>query len=491
MPDDHNIAWTNTLGMGAIIAVVFTAAFVLDTFAPSLLEIIIACKVFTLVVLAAITYYNKQLVEQSGVRVWLNRAMAGLGATIAAGVLIQLVINAASPATSSTTKAAARTSAPYIGNTPMCLNGISAGHWVETRCDPPASDKSVKSAFCQTSQWIWDADPRCPIGKLSTSKLRSVYHGKKILFAGDSEVRNVYHQFVGLLDPGYQQNMSSEVKHTNIHYQASFDRNMSIDFIWAPMAMNLTSVVHNNMHTGANYQVMAMGATLWDALMGRSVAFYNNELKLLASEISSSGTRRNATTLLWIQTTTITTDRLVTDDKRKYMNEEAIQQYRAAFLASPAAQLFDTVIDGTRASLGKRSKPVDGVHYSDDVYEVVAHMVSNGYTAHFPALSATSPSKKPYVPRTTGSMSFPLLGAMVVGLAAIMLFTMDSFLGIGYLSLVLYGRAYDWDAGYAAMHKKILGTSEDAPVARAGARDAEEGKGDLENDSLLESKTSL
>jgi hypothetical protein len=57
-------------------------------------------------------------------------------------------------------------------------------------------------AYCQTSKWVWDASP-CPIAKLPTSKLRSTYAGRRVLFVGDSEIRNVYHQFVAILDPSY------------------------------------------------------------------------------------------------------------------------------------------------------------------------------------------------------------------------------------------------------------------------------------------------
>jgi hypothetical protein len=62
---------------------------------------------------------------------------------------------------------------------------------------------SPKVAYCQTSKWVWDQSP-CPIAKLPTSKLRSTYAGKRVLFVGDSEIRNVYHQFVAILDPSYQ-----------------------------------------------------------------------------------------------------------------------------------------------------------------------------------------------------------------------------------------------------------------------------------------------
>jgi hypothetical protein len=35
---------------------------------------------------------------------------------------------------------------------------------------------------------------------------------------------------------------------------------------------------------------------------------------------------------------------------------------------------------------------------------------------------------------------------------------MDSWLGLGSLSLALFGRGYDWEEGYAPLHRKILGS---------------------------------
>jgi hypothetical protein len=40
-----------------------------------------------------------------------------------------------------------------------------------------------------------------------------------------------------------------------------------------------------------------------------------------------------------------------------------------------------------------------------------------------------------------------------------MLFTMDNFLGVGFLSLQLFGRSFDWEAGYGPLLKKLHGGS--------------------------------
>jgi hypothetical protein len=112
-----------------------------------------------------------------------------------------------------------------------------------------------------------------------------------------------------------------------------------------------------------------------------------------------------------------------------------------------------TVIDTTKASTGRDC--VDGVHYSDDVYSVIAQMVANAYTLHFPAYFAKSGKPSANNPKPTGSMSFPTYGGYILLLSFVMLFGMDSFLGIGFLSLKLFGVSLDWEAAYGPLHKKI------------------------------------
>merc|ERR1712070_1240398 len=93
-------------------------------------------------------------------------------------------------------------------------------------------------------------------------------------------------------------------------------------------------------------------------------------------------------------------------------------------------------------------------------------MASNMYSLHFPLLNdiwmtLTPMNKKakkktgPYVPKKTGSMSFPSLGMGVLALSLVMLVTMDSFLGFGFLSLIIFGKRFDWEAAYAPLHKEL------------------------------------
>eukprot|EP01035_Chromulina_nebulosa_P020263 gene20263-26307_t len=58
-------------------------------------------------------------------------------------------------------------------------------------------------------------------------------------------------------------------------------------------------------------------------------------------------------------------------------------------------------------------------------------------------------------PRATGIMSYPSYGLLVLFISIVMLVTLDGFLGIGYLSLALFGRSFDWDEAFIPLLNKI------------------------------------
>lgn len=69
-----------------------------------------------------------------------------------------------------------------------------------------------------------------------------------------------------------------------------------------------------------------------------------------------------------------------------------------------------------------------------------------------------------YIPKPTGSMSFPLSGFGVLILSAIMIFTMDNFLGLGWLGLLIFGKHYDWDEAFGPLHASITNSNSDANI---------------------------
>ena len=336
----------------------------------------------------------------------------------------------------------------YTGDSADCLQSISKGHWSSIGC--PQSSGIDKVAYCESTKWVWDNKSKdCPVGKVSTTKARAVFKGKSIVFLGDSIVRGVYHQFNTILDPTYHQNYSLPYKHMGLTYKPTVV-NTTVSFIWAPVVRNLTAVIGTALKD-KSYNYIVSGAAAWDALYDRNINSYRSDLEALSKLNNDAKILQT-----WMQPTTIIDGRLPTVEKQQYMTEAIIKTYRESFIQSKAASKFDTIIDPTMVSAGREGGSVDGVHYSEEVYKVMAQMVTNGYMLHFSNNYAKGPSAKKE-PKKTGAMSFPSYGAAMLILSAIMIFSMDSWLGFGFLSLKVFNRSYDWDAAYLPLLKKVLG----------------------------------
>jgi len=499
LPEDKDIAWRNMFGLGFVVAIAYASAYLLVfSFSPSLLEVLAMCILLTLLVLMYLnSSSNQSLNEVPYYRLWSRRAVILLTLVLVIGATLQFIYNTIDQSYADTTTAAVTiinppssllstssestglvpsttisASAKAAHVTPECLRAISKGQWIHVPCSSSSSTSS-KVAFCQTTSWQWVTDSaltNCPIGTITTNTLRLIFHNKKIAFIGDSQIRNIYHQFIHNLDSTYKTNYSPDLKHKDINYIVTYDDNkVNVNFIWAPFLNNVTDTLKSK--SNEQYDMIVVGAACWDALVERNLPDYNNILTTNLNSVMEN-LNKSMTTTIWIQPTTIIDNRLMTTEKRNYMSEDIVQKYRTSFLSSNVAKLFTIVIDTTTAASTQES--LDGVHYSEVVYDVIAQMVANGYALHSPVhfstllTSTTSTSsssssakkpKAPYVPKTTGSMSFPSYGACVLFLSFLMIFLMDSFLGIGYISLLVFGRSYDWDAAYSALHRKILGSN--------------------------------
>ena len=491
MPDDKNITFLNCIGTGVVLLIVFVVATLLHSLSPTVLEVVLAClglMLAAMVVIGRFTKVSENLLYQQS----SGRAMIIVGMALAAGTVLQLVLNASSEA--ATIGGADLSTAPYIGNTAACLDSVSSGYWVQGKCSTdPVLLKSNKMAYCQTDQWMWD-NAVCPVGKFSAAKMKSTFKGKKVAFIGDSLVRSSYHQFISLIDPAYTQNRSFDLKHSNIDYPNA-NSTSPISFIWAPLIENVVAAYHSiltapveNSQKLFKYDLIVVGVSYWDALHKRDVENYKLALDNLADTMAPVAQASPGTVNIWLLPTTVIDHLLQSPEKRQYMTEGTIETYKTAFRSSKAAtSLFKTVINPANVSRTREAGSVDGVHYTTEVYQVIAHMISNGYALHFPQIAAPSKSAapaKPFVPKKTGAMSSPYHGAWMLVLSVVMLFLMDSFLGIGFFSLAICGRALDWEAAYGPLHKKIS-----ASLQKESERQEHKilgGDRSAETDSLLE-----
>jgi len=297
--------------------------------------------------------------------------------------------------------------------------------------------------------------------------------------------------------------VSFDTKHSDLSHTIPA-ANAKVNFQWAPYASNVTSIMKSGIGPAPASDYVIAGGGLWDALHERSVSSYENEMKSLAAAFRSVHAKHTASirqtevggalghaaggvavtsrpfpVYVWLQPTTIFDARLA-PEKKEHMNEDTIRIYRQAAVTGLTGAV-DLVLDATTASSVRSDGSMDGIHFVDSVYQVIAQMIVNAYGLRYPArlVSGTPPkAQKPYKPKETGSMSSPLYGLMVLGFSCVMLWGMDSLLGIGNISLSLFGMRADWDQAYGSLHKKLgispAGVSTGGEPAGASGADVSE-----------------
>ena len=309
---------------------------------------------------------------------------------------------------------------------------------------------------------------------VGVARARSIFKNKKVSFMGDSVMRNVYYQFVTLVDPEFALNETTVTRHSDIVIRPSFLKNATFEFHWTPLVDDITRTLIQK-QLAKDSDMIVLGAAAWHALNEKNISLYSEALESLKGAIAKSrephveivngtrisevhsGVHKVPPPFIWLQPTTVIDGKLTTSEKLSFMPEATIEQYRVAYSNSSLARTVCTTVDPRAACTGREA--TDGIHYSQEVYKVIAQMTLNSYILRVPALYSQSEDKKKYEPKKTGGMSFPTYGAVVLALSAIMLFSMDSFLGIGFLSLLLSGRSSDWESAYGPLHKKILKSS--------------------------------
>jgi len=482
LPEDAGIAAKNFLGTVLIIGIFFVMAYVMVSLEITIWEILIACTGLSVVMLFVIERFSPVASEIPSYKTISHRFMVWLVIAFVAALLLQLgMVNDSTLAPVDAQKTV------YLGTSPTCMNTLSHGHWVHNHCDEAGNVKLDKSiAFCEKNEWIWEntLGSKCPIERITTTKAAALWKGKNVLFVGDSTVRSTYHQFVSLAVPSYQTNYSTELKHQDFVYKIA-KTNTSFAFKWSPYAANITTFLTSPPADSiTKYDLIVLGATLWDALHVHDVATYTKDLVEINTLLKSSSSVFSSAIHLWLLPPKVVSDRLITDEKRAFINEAKVTNYRElSKLTFANASAFHAVLDTVSVSELRETTSLDGVHYGEEVYTVIAQMVTNGYMLQFPKLySGKTASTAPYRPKVTGAMSFPGYGACMMALIVIMLFTMDGFLGIGFLSLGLFGERYDWEAAYAPFLRimtNFANKNKEPPVS------ARELKSDPEQANLL------
>lgn len=449
IPDDKAIALKNMIGSTVIFGCFsLVGMWMFNYGVNSGIEIIIACVMLFIASILIISKYGA--IEED-----LQFAYCRSRWFIASTIFICALIFARPVITNSTDIVPVATSSQIPISTKSvpresCLGVLGQGSWVSGHDCDFQSPALVLSAHCTSSSWAWDSNivrkSGCDhvLARLPPVAAGNLFKGKTVSFCGDSQVRDLYHAYNRQISPKYNLIIPDELKHSDMTYVHSLvDGTSKALFQWNPRVNNISSCFN----IGADYYVL--GASLWDALWVRNLQSYTSDIK------QASQSFRNHS-VIWVQPHKIVDRLLRTPEKLQYMNEATMNKYREAVysLALPVKAILDPL----NISSFKENSTDDGIHYYSEVNDAFSQLLLNALNILTPRKTASTSNKSG--PKAPDSMSFSNWGIGILTLAFVMLVTMDSFFGIGWLSLKLAGRSFDYMEAYGVLLSKSNKKSE-------------------------------
>lgn len=451
LPDNGTLAARNLIGGIVLSGMAYVVAAVVFYSNPTLFSIFLACLFCFLMLTLVIRKRSIECkVSKNFEYTWRNMFIC-CAILLVLGAMSASLFETTDPTSNGTTKVP---TVPVL--TKRCKNMATSGHWVESSS---CGSDSKSAALCTSSKWEWQVDPSCPFHLISPSDGASMFKNKKILFLGDSQSRSVFHAFNRLVSKDYVEN--SVVRHGDLSNHNE-KLGIDVDFLWTPFLRNVTTSLKQNCNNDrANFYVVS--ATLWDALHFHNLEEYKKQLGDFINEVeicNAAKTNKAKGKVIWLSPPPVIDSRLNTPEKLMFMTESKVDEFRH-LAESNNVNLRDVVvsiINPSNVTRGKESTSTDGVHYGVDVYNVLAEIVANIFSADngLVAKNTKSAKKNPYPNgKPTGSMSDPKLGFGILVLSAIMIFGWDSWLGIGMVSLWLFGIKPDWERAYRPLLDKI------------------------------------
>ena len=275
-------------------------------------------------------------------------------------------------------------------NSRSCVDGVNQGSWSA----PSSALAGENIAVSSSSVWSWSIPggtaSKCPKrARMGADAALKLLQGKTVLVVGDSVARSLFHAVARAMGdrPGNSHNATSP-RHADI--EATFGIGASLPsgnsrgssgnlrFLWAPFASNVTHRLQGYRDVAPDVVLASTG--LWDALHGRNETAFAETLSSLRQMLHtmhkgrSSDGASESPVVLWLANTVVVDSRLLTEDKRIYMNEAKVARYRAIVTRSGILTSVDGVVDGQSMTQGQDLASIDGVHYSEVVYDAMAQV---------------------------------------------------------------------------------------------------------------------
>lgn len=223
----------------------------------------------------------------------------------------------------------------------VVINGCDEGSRGEAYRKHHISAESSCSSQNTAYVWGWeDPDPstHCRFKQRDEKSLKKWLYKRDIIFAGDSITRYFYHAFsrqLGVSDAGNYD--ATQEKHQDI---ARAVGNININFKWA----GFTPELIETMKTISQYpkhppegsenkrpDLVVLGGGAWDKLWVYNTDEEKLKLKTDLSELTTliQQLRESGVPVVWLVPTTINSSALATEEKRKNINESAMEEIRA------------------------------------------------------------------------------------------------------------------------------------------------------------------
>lgn len=246
-----------------------------------------------------------------------------------------------------------------------CCEWASRGEWL------PMDDRTFEGTARDELRWTWRAAPaQCRLG---IADIREELCGRKVTLAGDSVMRHIYFALAELLgeNPAWSANASS-LRHSD--QSVTLACGGQLLFLWRPFMQDL---VRASQSKDEMEGLFVLGGAHWDALHVRNVSLYREGLWRLREALDSRG----GLGAIWITATAVHDEALQTPDKRAFMTEAALVSYRAEAAAVLHPPVVAAVVDGYAITAPVRQRAADGVHYTLEVYLVLARALSHTLAA--------------------------------------------------------------------------------------------------------------
>lgn len=314
------------------------------------------------------------------------------------------------------------------------------------------------------SQWAWNHNSdssACHFHHRSKLELRKKLSGKKVVFVGDTMLREMFHSVcrsLGKKNCGEFDSLAPAHADTKITVGET-----ELEYRWAPLAVDEEKKLkeyRTDSEVKGKPDIILVGGGAWDRLhvyaTDEDQESHKQAVKKLASEINEMRTESIPT--IWMTPTTVNTQALNNEEKRIQMSEEGMQEMRKIYadLGVEAASAF--VLDGPSFTYSRAGESYDGIHYPHEVYDVGTQILANAMDWLLPFDDVENGAGPEYDPLPLGSMSNPFLGMMILCFIAIGLFFFDGYVGFSYLSsaFVRVDSTFDSSSAYSLMPNDVF-----------------------------------